>query len=101
MKRDDFNKLFPVNENFTAFMQTKKFMAENPVLAAGEKPLPEISEEQNLSPKDAAAELKELDNIERPRHGFMAWLETKIEQRKSDLNKMIAKSFMERKQADG
>ncbi len=100
MKRTDFNKLHPVGGDYSAFLQTKQFMAENPVLPPGEAPLPVISEKENLTSEAAAAELQELTDLERPRHGFSAWLETKIEQRKADLRKTIADTFI-KEIADG
>ncbi len=62
--------------------------------------LPTISEKSDLTRDEAVIELQSLHDIERPEYGFASWLEIKIEQRKADLCKMIANTFL-RKQKNG
>ncbi len=94
MNREDFNKLHPVGGDYSAFNQTKDFMKANPVIPPGESPLPVISQKSDLTRGEAVAELQSLHDIERPKYGFATWVETKIEQRIGDLQKMLADTFL-------
>ncbi len=62
--------------------------------------IPVISGKSDLTRDEAVAELQELTDVERPEYGFASWVDIKIEQRKADLCKMIANTFL-RKQKDG
>lgn len=93
-KREQFNLTHPETANYTKCQQGKDFMKLYPVVPPGEVPIPVISQKGNLSRDEAAKELQSLSDLVPPRYGWVTSLEIRIEQRKVDLSRMIANTFL-------
>ena len=74
-------------------METTERTGTNEACRANDD-IPVISQKGNLPRDEAVKELQSLEDIVEPRHGWASWVEIKIEQRKVDLARMIANTFL-------